>query len=360
MRVAIRTDASLQIGSGHVMRCLALAERLRAQGVDVLFICRELVGNLNDIIIDRGFALCRLPTPLDDNFVLTWNQHAAWLQVPWQKDADETSVCLKKRKKIDWLIIDHYALEKNWEYQQRLLVSKIMVIDDLADRSHDCDILLDQNLHNNLENRYKILIPTNCVELLGPTYALLRSEFTEARNHVRNRNGTIQRIIVFFGGVDLHDLTSKVVENFQQMNIPQITIDVVVGGQNPHYKRITALCEKMNNAQCYFQISNMSGLMSAADLAVGGAGSTVWERCMLGLPAIIFSMAENQIENAEKISERGAAYYMGSDACFDCKKITDMLFLLLDKPNLIFEMSRSAFSIMKDYKGMDAVIKNML
>jgi UDP-2,4-diacetamido-2,4,6-trideoxy-beta-L-altropyranose hydrolase len=360
MQVAIRTDASLKIGSGHVIRCLALAERLRVQGADVLFICRELVGNLNDIITDRGFGLCCLPAPLDENFALIWNQHAAWLQVHWQNDADETSVCLKKWEKIDWLIIDHYALERNWEYQQRSLVSKIMVIDDLADRSHDCDVLLDQNLHDNLENRYKILIPANCVELLGPKYALLRSEFIEARNHLHKRNGIIQRILIFFGGVDVHDLTSKVIKIIQQMNIQQITIDVVVGGQNQHRKRIVALCEEMTNAQCYFQISNMSELMSAADLAVGGAGSMVWERCFLGLPAIIFSMAENQIENAEKISERGAAYYMGPAICFDCKKFTDILFSFLDKPNFILEMSRSAFSVMEDYQGIDAIIKNIL
>lgn len=198
MKVVFRTDSSVQIGSGHVMRCLTLAEQLREMGVEILFICRELIGNLNDLIVSKGFNLCPLPAPEKFDVVLDWNQHASWLEVPWEKDANETTDCLKKSiGHADWLIVDHYALDTIWERRLRLQAANIMVIDDLADRPHDCNMLLDQNLYTNSESRYQGLVTENCLKFFGPRYALLRKEFIAARRQLRKRNGTIRRILIF-------------------------------------------------------------------------------------------------------------------------------------------------------------------
>ena len=152
MRVSIRTDSSRLIGSGHVVRCLTLADELRARGAEVLFICRELPGNLNRLLEEKGYDLCRLHAPEGNASQLNWNKHAAWLGIDWQQDAKETQACLQGD--VDILIVDHYALDKDWESTLRPLVGKIMVIDDLADRQHDCDLILDQNGNGGFNCRY--------------------------------------------------------------------------------------------------------------------------------------------------------------------------------------------------------------
>jgi len=356
MQVAIRTDASFQIGSGHVMRCLALAEQMRSHDINVLFICREIAGNLNDLIASQGFALCRLPPPSGSSHSLDWNRHAAWLEVPWQKDADETAACLQQQGNIDCLLVDHYAIDKNWEQQQRLFAVKIMAIDDLADRYHDCDILLDQNLHKHPEKRYQTLLPDSCVQLIGPKYALLRPEFIELRRRLRRRDGRVRRVLFFFGGADLHDLTSKVLKAVRCMNIPQIELDVVVGGQNLHAEKVRSLCGQMYNTQYYHHVSNMGELMAAADIAVGGAGSTAWERCFLSLPSIIFSIADNQTANAKIIARCGAACYLGTGDSFDGTQFTDVFQSLLQQPERVLQMSRSASRMMDGWQGAEAII----
>ena len=178
-RVAIRVDSSVAIGSGHLMRCLALAERFRRQGnAELHFISRDLEGNLHDRIKKEGFFLHVLPRhPLDKSLA----GYDAWLTVPQDTDAEETRTALREIGKVDWLIVDSYALGKEWEREMRPFAGGIFVVDDLANREHDCDVLLDQNFYLDKERRYIGLVPDNCRLLLGPQHALLREEFYEAR-----------------------------------------------------------------------------------------------------------------------------------------------------------------------------------
>ena len=169
MRVAIRTDASVDIGSGHVMRCLALADALRAGGEDIAFVCSETEGNLCDLIRQNDFGVFRLPPQGD-------------LRAHWQQDAERTSDVLDTIwAHTDWLLVDHYQLDARWENALRATGVKIMAIDDIADRPHDCDLLLDQNFCRNMDGRYDGLLPQHANRLLGPNYALLRQEFSQAR-----------------------------------------------------------------------------------------------------------------------------------------------------------------------------------
>ncbi len=182
MKIAIRVDSSVLIGSGHLMRCLTLAGQLREQGGEVHFICRNLEGNLSHLITDRGYYLHLLPRAEKDDSL---TGYAAWLTVPQLRDAEETVAVMRELEPVGRLVIDSYALDATWESVLRPYAEEMFVIDDLANRNHDCDILLDQNFYRNKEHRYDGLVPANCKMFLGPEHALLRPEFYKARETLR-------------------------------------------------------------------------------------------------------------------------------------------------------------------------------
>lgn len=317
-RVAIRADASTVIGSGHIMRCLALAAKLKASGAEISFICRELPGNLCDTISDRwGFPVHRLPhnpgrTPLTAHDVSDNSAHAAWLGTNWQDDAAQTAMAISSQfASADWLVVDHYALDARWEAAMRPTARHLMVIDDLADREHDCDLLLDQNLHRDVSTRYENLVPSHCRRLLGPRYALLRQEFREARTRMRVRDGVVRRVLIFFGGIDANNETSKALEAMMSLDRPDIDLDVIVGATNPNLEHIRSICTAMPRARLHHNPGNVSELIGSADLAIGAAGATSWERCCLGLPSFVISLAMNQESIACALDDDGLAIYLG-------------------------------------------------
>ena len=314
MKVAIRVDSSTAIGSGHLMRCLTLAERMRKEkNAEVQFISRDLEGNLHKIIKDAGVPLQVLPHhPIDKSL----KGYMAWLMVPQNVDAAETKAVLQEFGKVDCLIVDNYALDITWEREMRPYVDEIFVIDDLANRVHDCDILLDQNFYLNKENRYVGLVPEDCKLLLGPRHALLREEFYEARKHLKKRDGSLRNILVFYGGSDLTNETMKALHAlriFHEMQ-PEVTVDVIVGGSNPHQQEIKRVCETpdVNKwMQYHIQVNNMAKYMAHADLMLGAGGATTWERCFLELPAIVTAIADNQRRIAEDCAAKGWIDYIG-------------------------------------------------
>lgn len=302
MNIAIRTDASVQLGSGHVMRCLTLANRLRWKGATVVFVCRDGDGSLCDIIASMNYVVHRLP---------------AQDRLEASVDAKQTKIALQQDAPIDWLIVDHYGLDRQWERILRTIARQVMVIDDLADRPHDCDLLLDQNFYWNMESRYDRLVPSGCRKLLGPRYALLREEFSEARRALRQRDGTIRSLLIFFGGADPDNETAKALAGLCQLNRDDLTTDVVVGLQNPHKGEVERICQTIPCVHFHCQIRNIAALMANADLAVGAGGATTWERCLLGLPTITVVTADNQLQTTLDVAQTGAIWYLGrsSDLC---------------------------------------------
>jgi len=148
MNILIRVDSSNAIGSGHVMRCLTLADSLREKGCNCQFVCRNHPGNLSALIQEKGYRVTLLP--LQEFQVEAYPHHADWVGADWQIDAKETgSLIATLETPPAWLVIDHYGLDARWETSLRPAVGRIFVIDDLADRTHDCDCLLDQNLVAN-------------------------------------------------------------------------------------------------------------------------------------------------------------------------------------------------------------------
>lgn len=317
MKIFFRTDASLQIGTGHVMRCLTLADALEADGARCHFICREHPGNMIEQISQRGFAVSVLPpagseeTISDSPAVVKQPGYATWLGADWKTDAAQTKASLGKSI-VDWLIVDHYSLDARWEQALRPMCRKLMVIDDLADRQHDCDVLLDQNYYADLQTRYDGKVPAHCRLLLGPRYALLREEFRVFRALSKLRTGQVKRILVFWGGVDAGNYTGLTIDALSALAIKDLHMDVVIGVQHPHRFDIEMACEA-HGYVCHVQTIRMAKLMSIADLAVGAGGSTTWERCCLGLPCVVGAVAQNQVQAARDLSTLGAVKYIGSE-----------------------------------------------
>lgn len=356
MKIAVRSDASFMIGSGHVMRCLTLANALREHGADITFICREHEGHLCDLITSSQHRLLRL-TP---SAKVATNEiglaHASWLGATQEEDAKETAEILKSIGRIDWLIIDHYALDIKWESALRSSTERIMVIDDLADRTHDCDLLLDQNLHGvEMQSRYEKLVPGYCKKLLGPKYALLRREFSQVRRNLKRHNGSIRRIFVFFGGTDSTNETGKALRAILQLKLQDIAVDVVLGSANPHQEEISELCAQLTNVKLHRQVNIMGELMAAADVAIGAGGSTTWERCALGLPTLAISVAENQISIADGVSQANAQLYLGTAAEVTSGIIATQLERLLQCPQELVALSEAG-KLLVDANGSNRIV----
>src|SRR5688500_16006706 len=264
---AFRVDASTRIGSGHLMRCLALGNRLKERGSRVRFLCRELPEHLGKLLSDHGHELVRLGAPVG----------ASLSQVA---DAQESLHALADRK-WDWLVVDHYAFNADWESMLRPAVRRILVIDDLADRAHDCDVLLDQNLFADAAKRYAGKVPDRCILLLGPRYALLRAEFARLRETAVPRSGAVRRVLVSFGGVDQAGHTRRAVHALADLHIDGLQVEVVIGTQHPQRDEVVTDCGKFGFA-CHVEAWRIAEMMAAADLSVGAGGSTTWERCCLG------------------------------------------------------------------------------
>ena len=304
MKIALRVDASIEIGSGHVMRCLTLAKLLRESEHECLFLCREHTGNLLNLINKSGFETKTLPTVeltnKDSEYEFNQNKYERWLGCHWLDDVKVTKEILEEFQP-DWLIIDHYGLDNRSEKMLQRHGQKIMVIDDLANRQHECDILLDQNYFREPALRYEKLVPTSCKMLLGPKYVLLRSEFLKARKKVNPRKNTINRVFVSFGGSDSDNMSGLIIDAFSTPNLQHINLDVVVGCNNPHREILKNKILLQQNITLHVQIDYIADLMANSDCAIGASGSTTWERMCLGLPALVIISGDNEKEIAMEL-----------------------------------------------------------
>jgi len=296
VRFAFRVDASLSIGTGHVMRCLTLADELRRRGASTGFLCRNEPGNLVALIGSQG--------------------HETVTLAPGQDDAQECLAHLG-RMRPDWVVVDHYGLGQEWECAVRPHTTAIFAIDDLADRAHACDLLLDQNLYDGVEARYTLLVPKHCRQLIGPKFALLRPEFAEARNGLTRRAGPISKVLVNFGGIDSGNQTGRVLGILHEMLPPAISIEAILGPASPHVDAVRSMNFGGRRAHVHVGTSGMAELMREADVFVGAGGSTTWERFCLGLPSLVLTVAENQVPTAQHLGKRGAIDYIGRAADLD-------------------------------------------
>ena len=317
MKVVFRADASVQMGSGHLMRCLTLAEVLQELGVETKFICGDHDGNLNACVQGKGVPVTvLLRTSLVDAVT----------------DAEQTILALDGERP-DWMVVDHYGLDIEWERRLKPVVGRLLVIDDHTGRSHDCDVLLDQNYSVEGAQRYAGLVSSTCRMLLGPSYALLRKEFGELRGHMR-RWSSLDNILVFFTAGDDQGETLKAMQGVELFGKAK-QVDVVVGHSNLHNAAIKQKCDELHWGY-HCQVDYMPALIAQADLVVGAGGSSNWERCALGVPALVAILADNQAPIAQALDSAGVVRNLGwfhtlqptdyADALreLDARRLTDM------------------------------------
>tara|TARA_B100001094_G_scaffold326599_1_gene383059 strand:+ start:552 stop:2135 length:1584 start_codon:yes stop_codon:yes gene_type:complete len=316
LNIAIRVDSATDIGTGHVMRCLTLADRLKQQS-NILFVCKSHSGHIGALIEEKGYAIAWLTCQENDTQAAL--HHASWLGGSQQDDAEQTLNALSQHfdAPVDWVIVDHYALDKTWEHCFKH--TRVFVIDDLGDRKHHADILLDQNLQASAE-KYQHLVNPECTLLLGLKYALLRQEFyiSEQEIILRRQSGKIERILVMFGGIDPDNLTQQIVDEL--VRVPEIKhIDVIVTKNAAHLAALQAQNTLHQQVQLHVSPEHIAKLMLQADLAVGAGGSTSWERCMLALPTITFCQAYNQQESIRLLQKNNLISVLPKDRLNDLK-----------------------------------------
>ncbi len=345
MCVVIRTDASIELGTGHVMRCLTLAKQLERHGANVTFICRALEGNSTAYLISQGMNVLQLPIPK------TELSHVQWMKEHNSIDAAETIELIQALDtEVGLLIVDHYALDERFERALRPFTKKILVIDDLGNRRHDTDILLDQNTYFNMENRYYGLVPEHCTLLLGPNYLLLRDEFIEAVSFGRRIREEVNNLFVFFGGTDPSGETVKTLQALKELDLSDVEIDVVVGAMNPRRVEIEHLCAELTNVTYHCQISHMAQLMMKADIAIGAGGATTWERCFLGLPTLAIVIADNQLAATKYLHDREVIYYIGESERTSKESIIRALESMLADREKLKRLSTNSLNIINAEK----------
>jgi UDP-2,4-diacetamido-2,4,6-trideoxy-beta-L-altropyranose hydrolase len=361
MKVVFRVDASIEIGNGHVMRCLTLADALRQRGVSCHFICREHLGNLFDYIRERGYDVCKLPpSKTSTSSEESLPAYVHWLGADWAGDAEQTLAGFDGNI-AEWLVVDHYALDVRWEERIRSAYRRLMVIDDLADRHHNCDLLLDQNLGRDPAD-YHTLVPSRSVMLVGAQYALLRPEFAALRSRSLARRVTpsLKRLLITMGGVDKDNVTGNVLLALSTCQLPaDCKITTVMGLHAPWLDSIRAQASDMPwPTDVKVNVNNMAQLMTDCDLAIGAAGSTSWERCALGVPTFMAVLANNQKEAAKALKESGAAEIIyPSETLHSTLQVN--IQRLLDNPAHLQSLSNNAASLC-DGQGVARVLARLL
>lgn len=332
MKIFFRADASDNIGTGHVIRCLTLADRMLKQKSQIYFICKELPGNLCNFIKSKKYRVFRLP-------------QSHFTKDERKDDAEQVKEIIKKSGGCDCVVVDHYSIDERWEKRIREVTRIIMVIDDLANRRHDCDILLDQNYCQGYKLRYTNLVPAHCLKMLGPVFALLRPEFLKARRRAKARNGKIKKILISFGGVDPSNETCKVLRAIALLKRPAIKVEVIIGINNLQIPQIKKLAAAMPQVSCNLNVKNISQFMNKADLYLGSPGCSIWECFSGGLPALVIANSGKQVAIVKYLSNQKILHFIGRNIQIKTKDIINNLDYLLKNPLLLRRYSKNSFNL---------------
>ena len=317
IKIFIRVDSGIEIGAGHAMRCLSLAQNLKKMNFELCFISKKTKGHISKLFMDKGFPV----------YYIQNNHSESKKSEIIKNDAEQTAkIITKHQTKSSWILVDHYDLSFTWEKILRKHVNKIIVIDDLA-RKHDCDLLLDQNYNKNLKTRYNELVPKKCIKLLGPKYALLRDEFTILRKNVKPRKN-FNIILISFGGSDPTNETGKVLSAIKILKTKKQflkEVNVVISGSDKNKHRIKQLCDSIPNTRFNQNVYKIGKLMYKADLAIGAGGRSIWERFCLGLPTIVSIVAKHQQETTQALAKNGYLINVGLAKNLSIKKYVEIL-----------------------------------
>lgn len=353
MHIVFKVDASSIIGYGHVMRCLTLANALMAKGVDISFISREHHGHINHLIIEHNYSL--IPLPKGENDIVQQNSDT-WLGCTIIEDAQQSIQAMQIIAPIDYLIVDHYAIEATWHALVTSYCKKLIVIDDLANRSLLCNVLLDQTLNRNAEP-YQALVPEHCTMLLGKDYMLLREEFSHYRAQAKiqrdkrseqlGHHKSNVHIMISMGGGDPDNLSKIALLALEKLhlNMPNIYVSLIISSQSIHLTSLQRFCNTLTWCTLIIDSKDMASQMIKADIAIGASGSTAWERCCLGLPCLTTVNAENQQLIAKNLNDSGATINLGWYKDISSSMICDQIEQLILHPKKYQMMVENCFNV---------------
>ena len=361
MKIAFRVDSSSKISAGHLMRCINLASVLKEKVESILFISREHKGNSNKLVTEKGFDLAVLNASENDMEKGLKNQtdnYKDWLGVSQIKDANETKDILKEYKP-DWMIVDHYSLDETWEKIISEYVKKMMVIDDLANRKHYCDFLLDHNWFEKIDNRYRNLIPENCSKFLGPEFALLKSDFSLQKKNFNYIHEEIKTIFIFFGSTDPYNLTSMAIISLSESRLKHLYLKVVIGDTNIHMEEIRQLIKLRGNAELHIQVENIEQIMANSQIAIASGGVNTWERICIGLPTLFIDYADNHSIFIDDLSKNHYLKYLGNYKKINSKNLTSSIIDFISDKYFLDTQNKVCISLF-DGNGCQKISKWLL
>lgn len=336
MIIFFRLDASDKIGNGHYVRCMTLAKLLLKQKLIIVFICADVSEIICHQIVSEGIILEKTE-PFKDELI----------------DAKNVIRVLNNYPK-GLIIIDHYKLNISWHENVSSYVHKIIVLDDMANRNFFCHLLVNSGFFN--KKVYKSLIPDSCELLLGPDYVILKPEYQQYK---KNRlNDQIKRVLIFMGGADTKNVTTKIIEAFVDSKFEAIKFDVVIGTNNSKLRQIEKLIESKSNFTKYHNRPHLADLMYEADFAIGAGGNSVWERICIGLPCAVITLSENQIFLTNKLHNYNLVNYIGH---FDQVTVEDIR-QFLNREILTGGIRKQFANAIKlcDGLGADRIVKKIL
>ena len=349
MDIVFRVDSSSKIGYGHLMRCLSLADALKkTMRIEIFFICKFLKGNTEKIIEARGYRVGFI-NDISDGSKFNWSDDAL-------KTIDFISPYMPS-----WLVVDNYNIDYKWHRRIRPYVSNLMVIDEINDRNFECDLLLDQTIDTQIQD-YIDKVPEGCKILTGSKYSLLQAEFLELRKKaIYRRKGTkkIQSLLVSLGGSSHANeylvMFLKSINRFDWQHRPKV--DVVLGGRN-YISNITELLPEFD-CKVHTYVNNMWDFILKSDIAFGAGGTSIWERCCLGLPTIAIGVAENQRLALERVHKYGGLYSIGCCKKVPNEEINNAISYLLSSNDNYSSMVKKSLNVC-DGQGVNRVCQIMM
>ncbi len=308
-----RVDASAKIGTGHLMRCLALAQGWQKIGGNAVFAIATDIGRMRSRLETEGISIQQLSVILGS-----------------LEDGRET-IAFAKQLKATWVIVDGYHFDADYQKQIKDAGLKLLFIDDYGHATHYfADLVLNQNIYAN-ESLYPQRESSTKL-LLGTRYVLLRQEFLKWQNWQREMPEVARKILVTLGGSDPDNVTLKAIQALERVNVRDLEVVAIVGGSNPHYDQLQQIVEKSQLSLSLKQnVTNMPELMAWADLAIAAGGSTNWELAFMGLPSLIIVLAENQRAIAEKLNYLNAAINLGWYKEITLEKLERAITYFLDR-----------------------------
>jgi UDP-2,4-diacetamido-2,4,6-trideoxy-beta-L-altropyranose hydrolase len=315
------------------MRCLTLADALAARGASCHFLSREGGNNLMALVCQRGHRTITLPSSN-----MATDAHA--YRLDWCFDSERTLEAMADLSPA-WLVVDHYGIDAKWEHKARLAARKIMVIDDLADRPHDCNLLLDQTMVATQPQRYDELLPDGCLRKLGPAHVMLRPEFELTPRPTIGQG--VRKVHVYIGSNDQTNQTSKVVEALAEF--PQLSAVVILGHAHPYAEQILGMAHEQRHIEFRLFDTQVAHSMRSADLGIGVCGMAAWERCAASLPSLVTITAENQRPDALALEHAGALEIVGDANSLTAKDWVHAIGRIVNDNQKLAAMSQSAYEV---------------